>query len=634
MSTELPERVEHDSLENYRRKYPGGDKSDHTFGYKLEELARTIPNRPAFIQGDRRVTYKEFDDEVNRLANALLDLGIKKEDRVAVMGFTSIEWKEISYAVFKIGAILATINPRQHHRETLHVLKDSESVAVFLDDEYIDVIDKIRGDLPLLKYIIVYRRTGKEVPVGMLDYEELKGRYPTTKPKLDWKVTNEDICLFYYTGGTTGVPKGTVWDYENNVGLTKKNMGTSLAGGELIEHLSRLPRKTYEVIGGMLPVPGLGPIVGRLLDSKGVRRILSYELIKESIAPLALALAETPLIYRIMGGNWLIKQMPVSQLFHGSGWTGPNALQIGLGCTMYFLTTSHPFNPKEFLETVERERINVVFLSGNPFFLPVAEELERDHYDTSSLFVMLSPGALLTPDVKKRVLDKIPGLVIMDEIGTTEDLSAIPSIHTAEDKKFTTCVPVVGDIKKGVYKSQHPSRVINPKTGKDVKPGEIGEFIAGGCMCNGYWKMPKKTAETFREIDGERYIFVGDDATVDEEGRLKFVGRSGTMINTGGENVYCEEVEDALHKDPKVNEAIVIGVPDEKWGEAVTAVVELKKGETATEEEIRNSLRDEIAGFKIPKNVIFTDKIEKTAAAKVIRREWKKFAMDKLGIRE
>ena len=279
----------------------------------------------------------------------------------------------------------------------------------------------------------------------------------------------------------------------------------------------------------------------------------------------------------------------------------------------------------------------MLILSGNPFVVPMLDEMENRDYNLSSLFVIASPGSIFTADVKKRLLEKVPNTLIFDEIGTTEDLSAMTSIHTSEDKEFTTAAPMAQDTgKKPGYRWQQPSGVFN-REGKPVKPGEVGEFVLGGSMCNGYWKMPRLTAETFREIDGERYIFVGDDATVDEEGRVVLLGRSSTMINTGGEKVYCEEVEDAIHDIQKVEEAVVIGVPDEKWGEAVAALVELRKGETATEEEIRNSLRGKITGFKIPKHVIFMDKVDKlsvSAAAKIVRREWRKIAMEKLGIRE
>ena len=355
MSTELPERVEHDSLENYRRKYPGGDKSDHTYPYLLETLAKTIPNRLAFAQGDRRITWKEYDEKVNRLANALLDLGIKKEDRVAIMGFNSIEWWEASDAIFKIGAILATINARQALQETLHVLKDSESVAIILDDEYIDDVNKIRGELPLLKHFIVYRRTGKEIPSDMLDYHELESKYPATKPKLDYKVTNEDICMIYYTGGTTGVPKGTVWDYENQFGNMKKNPTGSFAA--LGARIGNLPRSVYETLGGMLPIPGLGPIVGRLLDSKGVRRLLSADIVGDLAGALVHSLVTTRMSYMFIGGDWLLRTLCLSQQFHGSGWSTPRVLgTYSMGCCVYFITKAHPFDAREALELIEERR--------------------------------------------------------------------------------------------------------------------------------------------------------------------------------------------------------------------------------------------------------------------------------------
>jgi len=642
IKTELPERVEHDSLENYRRKYPGGDKSDHTFPHVIETLAKTIPDSLAFAQGDRRVTWKEFNGEVNRFADALLDLGIKKGERVALMAFNSIEWNEVTEAIFKVGGVFVNVNPRQGRRETLHVLKDSDSVAIVFDDEYIDAINEMRGELPLIKHFIVNRRTGKEIPGDMLDYEELKKKYPTTKPKLDWRVTNEDICMIYYTGGTTGLPKGTVWDNENQIGNNIKKLGAGHFG-TLAAELGKLPRETYETIGRLVPIPGLGPILGRIVDTRLVRRILNSGITADMVLLVAKASMGKPFVYKLIGslgkllGYPVAKYLCLSQQFHGGGWSPTRVLYQGAGLPVYFITKAHPFDAREALELIEREKINVVTIAGNPFAVPLLKEMEERHYDLSSLLLIISPGAIFTGDVKERLMKNIPSAMLLDAIGTTEDLAAAGSVHTFADEKWGTTAPVVQDIeKKPGYRWQQPSGVFN-KEGKRVKTGEVGELVFGGYMCSGYWKMPKKTAETFRVIDGERYIFVGDDATVDEEGRVHFIGRSGTMINTGGENVYCEEVEDAIHENPKVEESVVVGVPDEMYGEAVTALVELRKGETATEEEIRDSLRGKIGGFKIPKHMIFVDRIDKldvSDAGKTVRREWRKIAMEKLGIKE
>ncbi len=202
------------SFEQFRQRYPKGKRSDNTWGGRLEKIARAIPDRTAFIQGERELTWSQFIERVNQLANAFLDLGIKKEDRVAIMGFNSIEWMETYFAASRIGAVPVNVNPRFVPAELKYLLEDSDSVALILEEDGVERINQIRHELPLLKHCIVL---GGKAPTGMLSYDELISKYPNSKPELSWKVTNEDFAFLFYTRGTTGYPKGTIWDGETRV---------------------------------------------------------------------------------------------------------------------------------------------------------------------------------------------------------------------------------------------------------------------------------------------------------------------------------------------------------------------------------------------------------------------------------
>ena len=597
----------------------------------METLARVASNRPAFIQGDRRLTWDEFNKRCNQIANSLSELGVKKEDCVAIMGFNSIEWMESYFAASKIGAVPVNLNPRFVKDEIIYVLEDSDSVAVFVEDEYAKAVKEIQKDLPLLKHVIVYGigKEPKEVPSGAIAYSELiKG--PDHNPEVE--VFNDDFCFLMYTGGTTGWPKGVVWDGEQRAhGLDMLLFNSFIP---ITDRLGDFPDVTLEHLVGMLGVPGIiTPIV------LAGREIFRYEGFKEVIVDTLEALFGTQVAYRIIGGK--AKLLIASPLFHGAGYEANFSLMGALGITSVYPTSPHPFNPRECWETVEREKVNVMLIVGDAFAIPLLDELKRAEkegrqFDTSSLWGMISSGVRWSAYVKKGLQNYVPGLITLDEMGTTESSAAFTELSTSMDKERKLAGAYLPHLRGGIYKHQYPCRVINPATGEDVEPGseEVGEFIYGGWMALGYWKCPNKTAQDFRMIDGKRWFFVGDDGTVDSEGKFHLIGRGGAyMINTGGEKVYSEEVEGIIKGYHKIRDVAVIGIPDEKWGEAVTVVIELFPGEEATHQEIIEYCKGKVSGYKKPRHVVFVDKVPRSASGKIAREEAKKMAFRSLGIK-
>lgn len=223
---------------------------------------------------------------------------------------------------------------------------------------------------------------------------------------------------------------------------------------------------------------------------------------------------------------------------------------------------------------------------------------------------------------------------MVDSMGTSESSGAFASIASSVDNTIQPAGAKVVAEKGDFYSKQvFPARVINPETGKDVKPGsgEIGEFLYGGYMALGYWKCPKKTAQDFRVIDGKRWFFVGDEGTISKDGKFNLIGRGGNyVINTGGEKVYSEEVEEIIKSHPKVRDVAVIGIPDPRWGQVVTALVELEPGEISSEEEIVGWCHPRMAGYKRPRHVFFIHKVPRSATGKIDRAEAQKLIAERL----
>ena len=606
-----------DSFGNYRQHYPDGRKSLHTWGHRLEVLARVIPNAAAFIQGGRQLTWAQFNVRVNRLAHALLDLGIRKEDRVAIMGFNCIEWMESYFAISRIGAVPVNVNPRYVAAELKHIFEDSDSVAVVVEPASLARVQEIRADLPLLKRVIVI---GREAPAGDLAYEALMEKSPATAPRIKWRVTNEDFAFLFYTGGTTGYPKGTVWDYESRVrGLDYLVIG---AMAPLVERIIDLPSESYVALSNTFPIP----LPEKLFKNGLVRRLLTREP-----GPLSRwfrlqldKLVGSALMYRLGGGK--MKLLVAAPMFHGAAYES-NFSQLGTAaCTSVYLTTSHPFNPAEMWETVERLQVNMILIVGDAFAIPMVEELERKKYNARSVAIIVSSGVTWSPQIKKRLFKHIPGLLTFDSLGTTETSSAFTHMSTSDQKEIPSLR--IKLVKEGV----NQTRCYNLETGADAKPGEVGELIYGGYTALGYWKDPEKTARCWRVLEGKRWFFVGDQGTVDEEGYFIFRGRGALVINTGGEKVYPEEVEDILRTHPRIRDLAVVGVPDPRWGEAVTAIIEPRPGADLNPEDVIEFCRGKMAGYKKPKHVVLVDELPRTPAGKLERPGLKKLAAQRLGM--
>jgi 3-oxocholest-4-en-26-oate---CoA ligase len=266
------------------------------------------------------------------------------------------------------------------------------------------------------------------------------------------------------------------------------------------------------------------------------------------------------------------------------------------------------FNADEVWQTIHDHKVNLLFFTGDAMARPLLDALTEDsNYDLSSLFLLSSTAALFSPSIKEKLLELLPNRIITDSIGSSE-----------------TGFGGISMVAKDSPRSGGPRVTIDHRTvvldedGNEVKPGSgVRGFIAKkGNIPVGYYKDEKKTAETFRTINGVRYAIPGDYAQVEEDGTVTMLGRGSVSINSGGEKIYPEEVEAALKAHPDVFDALVVGVPDPRYGQHVAAVVQARPGARPTLSALDSFVRSEIAGYKVPRSLWLVDEVKRSPAGK------------------
>jgi acyl-CoA synthetase (AMP-forming)/AMP-acid ligase II len=394
---------------------------------------------------------------------------------------------------------------------------------------------------------------GEGIPEWAVAYEEVVAGTDAATAPAP-KRSGDDL-LILYTGGTTGRPKGVMWRQDDLV----------------------------NVLGG-----GGNPITG---------------------VPPAKDLAELKRRYEdaAASGQPGLVALPACPLMHGTGQFSAFIAMIGGGCIVTM--QDRHFDPVRLWDTVEAHGVNAVAIVGDAFARPMLAALDAypGRWDLSKLIVINSSGVMWSQEVKDGLLRHLPGVVLFDSLGSSEAVGMAASVSAsgapAETARFS-----VGE---GV-------RVLGPDD-RDVEPGsgQVGVIALKGYVPVGYYKDPEKTARTFRSLDGSRYTIPGDYATVDADGTIHLLGRGSVVINTGGEKVFPEEVEEVIKRVPGVADAVCVGVPDERFGEAICAVVEPAAGALLEAEMVKEAVRAELAGYKVPRRVLFVQTVGRSPAGKV-----------------
>ena len=509
-------------------------------GDMLRVNAVKYADKEAALDKYRSMTFKEWNERVNKLGNAMMKrLGLKKGDHFAVLSYNCVEWFEIYAASAKTGLVTIPVLFRLAPPEMEYVINHSEAKAIIVQDEFVDVVNSLRDKLPNVKHYIYFSEhedKKRKVPEGYIGYEELIDSGDADEPGV--KVDILDPWVIMYTGGTTGLPKGVI----------KSHMSL------VAQYLISIPEHEFEH------------------DDR--------------------ALLVLPLCH-------------INSLYYSFVFT-----YIG-GTIMAYNMRS--FDPEDLLRTMAEYKITFTSLVPTHYImiLSLPDEVKKK-YDVSCVKKLLISSAPARRETKLAIMDFFKNSRLWEAYGSTE--AGIVTILKPHEQ-FTK----LGSIGREVIGSDL-IKLYDENGNEITEPNKVGELYSRSPMLfDGYWKNPEKTEESFI---GE-YFSAGDMAYRDEDGYYYLVDRKANMIITGGENVYPSEVEKVIGAHPAVKDVAVVGLPHEKWGEAVTAVVILHEGKTATAEEIREFCRGKIAGYKIPKDVIFIkdEEMPRSAAGKILHRK-------------
>jgi fatty-acyl-CoA synthase len=313
--------------------------------------------------------------------------------------------------------------------------------------------------------------------------------------------------------------------------------------------------------------------------------------------------------------------LPACPLMHGTGCFTQLILLSGGGSTV--LAESRTLDVVELLELVEKEKVTQLVIVGDPFAKPILRALDANpgRWDLSSMFMIASSGVMFSEESKQGLLRHNPGMMIVDAFSSSEALGMGQSVSTAGGTSHTAKF-ALGE-----------NTTVITDDGRRVEPGsgETGRVAVGGWQPVGYYKDPEKTAATFITFEGKRYSCPGDWATVEADGSITLLGRGSVCINTGGEKVFPEEVEEVLKTHPSVLDAVAVGVPDEKFGEAITAVIEAAPGAQVDAAEVIAHVKAKLASYKAPKHVVPVDTIGRAPNGKVDYKRLKAYAAEQLG---
>jgi long-chain acyl-CoA synthetase len=513
----------------------------------LEDSAKEFPDSTACIFLGQEKTYKQINEEANKLANALNKLGIKQGDVVGLMLGNMPQFLTAFFGTLKAGAILTLINPLYQAPEIQFQLNDAGAKAIIIIDIMHDNYAKIR-DNTKVKHTIVTTMAdafpGMQVsftPPDVKGYHlwgDLLEKAGAKPPKISIKPKDSPAVLLY-TGGTTGTPKGAILTH-------------------------------YNLVANAHQCRSWIPFAQRGSDE----------------ATLA-----------------------VLPFFHSFGLTV---------CMMntVILAGRLVLHPRPDLDQILRDipRYKIAFFPGVPtLYASLLQRDDLDEYDLSSVTACLS-GAAPLPMAVAKAFEKIAGANLVEGYGLTE---ASPVTHSNPIQEK----PPFDKKREGSIGIPMPStlaKIVNLDTGKDLPPDQEGELlIKGPQVMKGYWNKPEETAN---QLSKDGWLKTGDVARMDEDGYFYIVDRAKQMIDRAGFKVYPRSVEEVLFTHPKVADAAVIGVPDERRGETVMAFVVLKEGETATAEEIKEFTKDKLAYYKRPEFVEFRDELPKSMVGKTLRR--------------
>jgi fatty-acyl-CoA synthase len=531
--------------------------SKWNYGDVWEAVADELPDAPALTHGDRTIRWGELDVRADNLARWLLAAGVVHQDKVALYLYNCSEYLEATFACFKLGLVPINTNYRYADDELLYLWENADTVAVVFHGTFVERIEGIR-----------HRLTGVR----------------------SW---------LWVDDGTASCPPWAV-SYAEAVGTTGEVAGANGGGERVRGPWGRGPDDVYMLYtGGTTGLPkGVmwrqDDLFARL-NSAGFRRY------PEDGGPDDVR-AE---LQRSGPGMTLL---PACPLMHGTGgFTSLECLSEG---GRVVTLASRQFDPVELLDAVGREKVNGLIIVGDAFARPILSALDAHpaRWDLSSLVGIISSGVMWSEETKQGLLRHRPAMLLVDAFSSSEAIGMGSSVSSGASSSKTARFTLGPEV-----------RVIGADGG-DVEPGsgESGVLALGGRIPIGYYKDEVKTAATFRTIDGVRYSVPGDYAEVGTDGSIHLLGRGSVCINTGGEKVYPEEVEESVKTLDGVVDAVVVGIPHERFGEEIVAVVEPSATAPAVSAAaVIEQVKSRLAGYKAPRRVRFVTTIGRSPSGKV-----------------
>lgn len=521
------------------------------------------------------------------------------ENDALICGEDIVSWKEYDDSASKIASALSEAGLGANSKAGLYLNNSNEYLiaqyAIFkvggipinvnyryVEEELIYLLEN--SDAEAVFYHACYSSRIKEISGSLPNIKAWIEVSDGTESKFNQSLKYEELLNQYppmkrihrdpetvymlYTGGTTGMPKGVMYKQ-----------------GEFLVYLFR----TLKAMGYDVP-EDLGDLESRIEASKS--------------------------------SNAFIRSVIGCPLMHGTGmWLGA-FLPLLLGGTA--ITTSNlGFDPDQLWAQVQNKKATNIVIVGDAFAKPMLDALNRgvsdgNAYDISSVHVIISSGVMWSAEVKQGLLEH-HDMRLMDTMGSTEGGMGA-SVTTRDNPPATAKFAL------------NPGVIVLADDGEILSPGseKIGLIGTSGLVPVGYYKDEKKSAETFREVDGVRYSFPGDYAKLEADGTITLLGRGSNCINSAGEKIYPEEVEEALKKDVLVFDCLVVGMPDDKFGQKIVAVVSTVDNQQVNESELIENTRKSIAGYKLPKTILFTDEVQRAPNGKANYKWAKAFAEKQL----
>ena len=530
----------------------------------FEHAVDAAPDNRAVMIGDRVVTYAELETEANKLAHFLSSRGVGHGDHVGIYAKNSIEHVVAVLAIVKIRAVNINVNYRYVENELNYLFDNAEMVALIHERSYAPLVAACAPNHERLHTFVALPDVtdpDNDSDVSSFGGVLLADALEDQSADRDFEERSADDLHIIYTGGTTGFPKGVMWRHED----------------------------FWRVLGG-----GIDFYTGEPLEE--------YDQSKQANDPRMVT-------------------FPLSPLMHGGA-------QAGLLMHLFagHLTILEPkFDARRTWEIIEREGVQLIFMTGDAMARPLIEEFERKAatgtpYDASSLFAVSSSAAVFSASVKERWMAAFPDTVFTDSVGASE--TGFQGMGLQDKNHISTDGPVVG---------LGPSSVVidddNHVLDLENNVGAVGRLGRGGSVPLGYFNDPEKSARTFLEIDGERYSVPGDYARIEADNKVTLLGRGSNCINTGGEKVFPEEVEMAIKAHPAVYDVLVVGVPDERYGQSVTAVIQPREEAEVELDDLRDFLRTSLSGYKLPRAMTLVAEIPRNATGKAQYPKAKELAL-------